>query len=104
MMFASLIAAGLLAASFSLAAPASSDPGALARRDSDLGSLVLIVKAQDDVNDPDDLTVSACLVNTGKNTLKILNDPNGELVPSSETPLDLSPICRSAEYVEDPYF
>ncbi|KAG8679939.1 hypothetical protein FRC12_012609, partial [Ceratobasidium sp. 428] len=80
MIFASLFTAALWAAA--LAAPTThdqSDLGALERRDADLGSLVLIVKAQDDVNDPDDLTVSACLMNTGGKTLKILNDPNGPL-------------------------
>jgi hypothetical protein len=86
MIFTSLIAAGLLAASFSLAAPATYDLEALARRDADVGSLVLIVKAQDDVDDPDDLTVSACVVNTGNNTLKILNDPNGELAQAPRHP------------------
>ncbi|KAG8774695.1 hypothetical protein FRC12_001862 [Ceratobasidium sp. 428] len=80
MVFASLFAAVLWTAA--LAVPTTrdqSDLGTLARRDVSLGSLVLIVKAQDDVNDPDDLTVSSCLINTGDKTLKILNDPNGPL-------------------------
>ncbi|KAG9128081.1 hypothetical protein FRC07_005221 [Ceratobasidium sp. 392] len=80
MIFASLFAVALWTTS--LAMPTTHDQtdlGALARRDANLGSLVLIVKAQDDVNDPDDLTVSSCLVNTGDKTLKILNDPNGPL-------------------------
>ncbi|KAG8701382.1 hypothetical protein FRC08_004106, partial [Ceratobasidium sp. 394] len=34
---------------------------------------------QDDLDDPDDLTVSACLLNNGDKTLKVLNDPNGPL-------------------------
>ncbi|KAG8699617.1 hypothetical protein FRC09_006507, partial [Ceratobasidium sp. 395] len=78
--FVSLFAAVLWTAV--LAVPTTWDQshlGALARRDVGLGSLVLIVKAQDDVNDPGDLTVSSCLVNTGDKTLKILNDPNGPL-------------------------
>ncbi|KAG8748234.1 hypothetical protein FRC10_007622 [Ceratobasidium sp. 414] len=80
MIFTSLFAAALWTAS--LAAPTTSDQpdlGALARRDAELGSLVLIVKAQDDLTDPDDLTVSSCLLNTGDKTLKVLNDPNGPL-------------------------
>ncbi|KAF8606584.1 zincin [Ceratobasidium sp. AG-I] len=84
MLFSSLVAS--LCVSLALAAPATYHQldtthhlGRLARRDADLGSLVLIVKAQDDVNDPDDLTVSTCLLNTGNKTLKILNDPNGPL-------------------------
>ena len=82
MLFSSLVVG--LCASLVLAAPTTYDQldtthhlGELARRDADLGSLLLIVKAQDDVNDPDDLTVSTCLLNTGETTLKILNDPNG---------------------------
>lgn len=82
-MLLSMIVASLCA-SLALAAPTTYDQldstshlGQSARRDADLGKLVLIVKAQDDVNDPDDLTVSACLINTGDKTLKILNDPNG---------------------------
>ncbi|KAG9104336.1 hypothetical protein FRC06_003381, partial [Ceratobasidium sp. 370] len=80
MIFASVFAAALWTAS--LAAPTINDQpdlGGLARRDAEPGSLVLIVKAQDDLTDPDDLTVSACLLNTGNKTLKILNDPNGPL-------------------------
>ncbi|KAF8606583.1 zincin [Ceratobasidium sp. AG-I] len=84
MLLSSLVAG--LCASLALAAPTTHDQldtthhlGELARRDADLGSLLLIVKAQDDVNDPDDLTVSACVINTGDKTLKILNDPNGPL-------------------------
>lgn len=86
MIFSVLVATLLASLSAAAPAPFGADPashlGALARRDADLGSLVLIVKAQDDVNDPDDLTVSACLLNTGDTTLKILNDPNGKFVPA----------------------
>ncbi|CAE6448619.1 unnamed protein product [Rhizoctonia solani] len=78
-MIFSVLAAGLWVAS-TLAAPANFNPASLARRSEDeLGSLVLAVKAQDDVNDPDDLTVASTITNTGNTTLKLLNDPNGPL-------------------------
>ncbi|QRV75002.1 peptidyl-Lys metalloendopeptidase [Ceratobasidium sp. AG-Ba] len=79
MIFTSLFAATLWATSLAAPTQSGSNVGSLVQRDADLDSLLLIIKAQDDVNDPDDLTVSSCLINNGKNTLKILNDPNGPL-------------------------
>ncbi|KAF8674089.1 peptidyl-Lys metalloendopeptidase [Rhizoctonia solani] len=76
-MIFTVLAAGWWFAS-TLAAPATFNSPSLARRsDDELGSLVLAVKAQDDINDPDDLTVASTVINTGKTTLKLLNDPNG---------------------------
>ncbi|QRW18243.1 peptidyl-Lys metalloendopeptidase [Rhizoctonia solani] len=78
-MIFTVLAAGWWFAS-TLAAPATFNSPSLARRsDDELGSLVLAVKAQDDINDPDDLTVASTVINTGKTTLKLLNDPNGPL-------------------------
>ncbi|CAE6415669.1 unnamed protein product [Rhizoctonia solani] len=78
-MIFSVLAAGFWAAS-TLAAPTTFDSASLVRRsENELGSLVLAVKSQDDVNDPDDLTVASTVINTGNTTLKILNDPNGPL-------------------------
>ncbi|KAG8678344.1 hypothetical protein FRC08_017848, partial [Ceratobasidium sp. 394] len=57
MILASLFAAALWTASLAVPTTNDYDLGALARRDADLGSLVLIVKTQDDLDDPDDLTV-----------------------------------------------
>ncbi|CCO31720.1 hypothetical protein BN14_05769 [Rhizoctonia solani AG-1 IB] len=75
-MIFSVLAAGFWAAS-TLAAPTTFDSTSLVRRsENELGSLVLAVKSQDDVNDPDDLTVASTVINTGNTTLKILNDPN----------------------------
>ncbi|KAB5594507.1 Peptidyl-Lys metalloendopeptidase [Ceratobasidium theobromae] len=42
-------------------------------------SLLLYVRAQDDMNDPDDLTVAITLINKGSGAVKILNDPNSVL-------------------------
>lgn len=107
MLLSSLIAS--LYALIALAAPTTYDQldttyhlGELARRDADLGSLVLIVKAQDDVNDPDDLTVSTCLMNTGDKPLKILNDPNGTQCIHATLPVTECP-RRSIKHLEDPY-
>jgi hypothetical protein len=86
-MIISVLAIGVWAASLGVAVPTApeklnsgprSSLRSLAQLDEDLGSLILIAKAQDDVNDPEDLTVSATILNTGNTTLKILNDPNGE--------------------------
>ncbi|EUC57017.1 peptidyl-lys metalloendopeptidase [Rhizoctonia solani AG-3 Rhs1AP] len=78
-MIFSVIIAGLWVTS-TLAAPATFNSAFLARRSEDeLGSLVLAIRAQDDVNDPDDLTVASTIINTGNTTLKLLNDPNGPL-------------------------
>ncbi|CAE6424141.1 unnamed protein product [Rhizoctonia solani] len=78
-MIFSAIIAGLWVTSI-LAAPATFNSAFLTRRSEDeLGSLVLAIKAQDDVNDPDDLTVASTVINTGNTTLKLLNDPNGPL-------------------------
>ncbi|CAE6408966.1 unnamed protein product [Rhizoctonia solani] len=78
-MIFSALAAGFWAAS-TLAAPANFNSASLSRRsENKLGSLVLAVKAQDDVNDPDDLTVASTLINNGNTTIKVLNDPNGPL-------------------------
>ena len=79
MLYSTLFLA-LLSASLSVAAPSTHDHAHSLRahatkRDGE-HSLQLQVKAQDDMNDPDDLTVAATLVNKGAKAVKILNDPN----------------------------
>ncbi|CAE6428683.1 unnamed protein product [Rhizoctonia solani] len=82
MLYSTLVLA-LFSASLSAAAPpghehtrspkthqAKRDPG---------HSLELFVKPQDDMNDPDDLTVAATIINKGPKAVKILNNPNGPL-------------------------
>ncbi|CAE6442446.1 hypothetical protein ACGC1H_007542 [Rhizoctonia solani] len=79
----STLVLALFSASLSAAAPSShehtrSPKAHHAKRD--LGhSLQLLVKPQDDMKDPDDLTVAATIINKGSKTVRILNDPNGPL-------------------------
>ncbi|KAG9091088.1 hypothetical protein FS749_016800, partial [Ceratobasidium sp. UAMH 11750] len=84
-MLCSTLVLALFSASLSAAVPSTHDHvrsprayPAAAKRTTD-HSLMLQVKAQDDMNDPDDLTVAATIINTGSKAVKILNDPNGPL-------------------------
>ncbi|KAF8602322.1 zincin [Ceratobasidium sp. AG-I] len=82
MLYSTLFLA-LLSASLSAAAPSSHDHvhslrAHVTKRDGE-HSLLLQVKPQDDINDPDDLSVAATLVNNGTRAVKILNDPNSVL-------------------------
>lgn len=86
MLYSTLFLA-LVSASFSAAAPSSHEHTHSARahttsakRDAQQHSLMMQVKAQDDMNDPDDLTVAATIINTGTKPVKILNDPNSAFV------------------------
>ncbi|KAG8703079.1 hypothetical protein FRC08_003085, partial [Ceratobasidium sp. 394] len=84
-MLCSTLVLALFSASLSAAVPSTHDHvrsprayPAAAKRTTD-HSLMLQVKAQDDMNDPDDLTVAATIINTGSKAVKLLNDPNGPL-------------------------
>ncbi|CAE7203139.1 unnamed protein product [Rhizoctonia solani] len=82
-MLCSTLVLALFSASLSAASPSSHDhthsPRVHHIRRDPVHSLALQVKAQDDMNDPDDLTVVATIINKGTKTVKILNDPNGPL-------------------------
>ncbi|KAH7338917.1 hypothetical protein B0J17DRAFT_396144 [Rhizoctonia solani] len=82
-MLCSTLVLALFSASLSAAAPSSHEQNRSpkahhARRDPG-HSLQLLIKPQDDLNDPDDMTVAATIVNEGSKAVKILNDPNGPL-------------------------
>ncbi|KAF8684497.1 peptidyl-Lys metalloendopeptidase [Rhizoctonia solani] len=55
-------------------------------------SLVLQVKSQDDLTNPDDLTVAATVMNMGTKAVKILNDPNGPLSSWKTHTFDFVPL------------
>ncbi|KAJ1302732.1 hypothetical protein OPQ81_003045 [Rhizoctonia solani] len=82
-MLCSTLVLALFSASLSAAAPSTHEQTRSlkehhAKRDNGY-SLQLFIKAQDNMESPDDLTVAATLINKGLKTVKILNDPNGPL-------------------------
>ncbi|CUA67486.1 peptidyl-Lys metalloendopeptidase [Rhizoctonia solani] len=81
-MLCSTLVLALFSASLSAAAPSheqTRSPKAHHVKRNPEHSLQLVVKPQDDLKDPDDLTVSATIINMGSEAVKILNDPNGPL-------------------------
>jgi hypothetical protein len=70
-----LFSASLTAATPSIHEDVHSIRAPAAKRETE-HSLMLQVKAQDDMKDSDDLAVTATIINTGSKAVKILNDPN----------------------------
>ncbi|KAG8763948.1 methionyl-tRNA synthetase [Ceratobasidium sp. 423] len=78
----STLVLALFSASLSAAAPSherTRSPKEHHIKRDDGHSLQLLIKPQDDLKNPDDLTVVATVINTGPKAVKILNDPNGPL-------------------------
>ncbi|CAE6503069.1 unnamed protein product [Rhizoctonia solani] len=82
MLYSTLVLA-LFSASLSAAAPSSHEQTRSAKahhaRSNPEHTLQLLVKPQDDLKDPDDMTIAATIINKGSKAVKILNDPNGPL-------------------------
>ncbi|QRV94918.1 peptidyl-Lys metalloendopeptidase [Ceratobasidium sp. AG-Ba] len=84
-MRSSTLLAALFSASLSVAVPSAHDDARSPRahhtvaKRTDIHNLVIQLQAQDDMNDPDDMTVAATIINKGQKAVKILNDPNGPL-------------------------
>ncbi|CAE6379433.1 unnamed protein product [Rhizoctonia solani] len=81
MLYSTLVLA-LFSASFSAAVPSGHEHARFHKDHHvrDVGhSLTIQLKAQDDMKDPDDLTIATTIINKGSKTVKILNDPNGPL-------------------------
>lgn len=85
MLYSTLFLA-LFSASLSAAAPSKHDHvhslrGHKAMRDA-RHSLTLQLKTPGDMNDADNLTLNATVINTGSKAVKLLNDPNSASAPS----------------------
>ncbi|CCO29825.1 Peptidyl-Lys metalloendopeptidase Short=MEP [Rhizoctonia solani AG-1 IB] len=94
MLYSTLVLA-LFSASFSAAVPSGHEHARFHKDHHvrDVGhSLTIQLKAQDDVKDPDDLTIATTIINKGSKTVKILNDPNGPLSQWKTHTFDFVPL------------
>ncbi|KAG8714024.1 hypothetical protein FRC09_018072 [Ceratobasidium sp. 395] len=102
-MLSSTLVLALFSASLSVAVPSTHDHvhsprayRAVAERTADDHPLVMQLMAQDDMSDPDDLTVAATIINQGTKAVKILNEPNGPLSTWKTHTFNIVPVSSSS--------